>query len=57
MKCADCPYYWADVNEQSGEQIGHSYCHYQYDDGYAPCEVEDEGNFGECYKDDGEDGE
>lgn len=35
IKCIDCPYYWWD---ELGEP---SYCHYQYDDGYAPCEIED----------------
>lgn len=41
MKCKDCPYYWADVDDK-GHPIGGEYCHYEYDDGYAPCEVEDE---------------
>lgn len=33
LKCKDCPYFWAD------EDGGTARCHYQYDDGYAPCEV------------------
>ena len=37
MKCADCPYCWKD----EGDKYPH--CHYGYDDGYAPCEVEDSG--------------
>lgn len=35
MKCKDCPYYWQDNDEE------HMYCHYHYDDGYAPCEVDE----------------
>jgi len=41
MKCKDCAYCWADCNEK-GDPIGHPYCHYQYDDGCAPCEIDDE---------------
>lgn len=33
MKCIDCGYYFADGE---GEQ---PCCHYQWNDGYAPCEV------------------
>lgn len=40
MKCIDCPYYWADCDD-NGTPIGNPYCHYQHDDGYAPCEVDD----------------
>lgn len=40
MKCNDCCYFWADCNDK-GEPIGKPYCHYQYNDGYAPCEIED----------------
>jgi hypothetical protein len=35
MKCADCPYYWI----EEGDDLSH--CHYRWNDGYAPCEVED----------------
>ena len=35
IKCANCSYYWADFDDEI------PYCHYQYDDGYAPCEIED----------------
>ena len=38
LKCKDCPYYWAD-NDPTVADL--PYCHYQYDDGYAPCEIED----------------
>lgn len=41
MKCADCPYFWADTDEE-GRPIDRPYCHYQWNDGYAPCEIEDE---------------
>lgn len=35
MKCTDCPYYWKEENEEFAD------CHYRWNDGYAPCEVED----------------
>ena len=35
MKCADCPYYWKEENEDYPD------CHYRWNDGYAPCEVEE----------------
>lgn len=35
MKCVDCPYHWKD----DGDKFAH--CHYAYDDGYAPCEVDE----------------
>ena len=35
IKCKDCPYFWADGD---GENF---YCHYQYNDGFAPCEADD----------------
>lgn len=35
MKCVDCPYYWKEENEK------YPNCHYKWDDGYAPCEVEE----------------
>ena len=36
MKCAECPYYWAEENEK------YPSCKYPYNDGYAPCEIEDQ---------------
>lgn len=39
IKCADCPYYWADEWDKSIADL--PYCHYQYNDGCAPCEIED----------------
>ena len=36
MKCIDCPYYWVDDDNTIGT------CHYQYEDNYAPCEVNDD---------------
>lgn len=41
MKCTDCAYYWSDCDD-NGEPIDNPYCHYQYNDGYAPCEVDDD---------------
>ena len=35
MKCKDCAYYWKDEGEKFPT------CKYRYDDGYAPCEVEE----------------
>lgn len=35
MKCMDCPYFWMDEDEDR------AYCHYHWEDGYAPCEVDD----------------
>lgn len=40
MKCIDCPYYWAETGKY-GEPIELPHCHYQYEDGYAPCELEE----------------
>ena len=40
MKCVDCLYFYADCDEQ-GYPCGSPYCRYDYDDGYAPCEVDD----------------
>lgn len=34
MKCIDCPYYYAKNDEKET-------CHYPWDDGYAPCEVDE----------------
>lgn len=33
MKCVDCPYYWKDENNDF------PCCNYRWNDGYAPCEV------------------
>lgn len=41
MKCKDCPYYWADCDDK-GNPIENPHCHYQWNDGYAPCEVDDD---------------
>lgn len=48
MKCTDCPYYFADIEEYIGEdgqphlrEAGREYCHYQYNDNDAPCEREE----------------
>lgn len=40
MKCPDCPYWYADVDTKDGVPVSDPYCHYSYDDGYAPCEEE-----------------
>ena len=40
IKCTDCPYFWSDL-DKDGKPITRPHCHYQYNDGYAPCEVED----------------
>ena len=40
MKCSDCSYWYADVDENDGTPVTCDYCHYDYDDGYAPCEEE-----------------
>lgn len=45
MKCIDCGYYYPNV-DKDGEPISFQNCHYIWDDGYAPCEV-DETNYTE----------
>ena len=45
MKCKDCPYCWADQDERFPS------CKYPYNDGYAPCEVEDQEKETEDYDD------
>ena len=35
MKCIDCPYHWKDENDDF------PCCHYGWNDGYAPCEVDE----------------
>jgi hypothetical protein len=34
-KCDSCPYYWEEADEDSPR------CHYEWDDRYAPCEIDD----------------
>lgn len=41
LKCVDCLYFYADYDER-GYAHGLPYCHYNYDDGCAPCEIDDE---------------
>lgn len=40
MICHNCSYWYADVDEKDGVPVSDPYCHYPYDDGYAPCEQE-----------------
>ena len=40
MKCKDCAYYWAECDDR-GNSVDRPYCHYQWNDGYAPCEIDD----------------
>lgn len=40
MKCTECAYYWAECDDR-GNPIERPCCHYQWNDGYAPCEVDD----------------
>lgn len=40
MKCKDCPYFWADENPYADTDCAPT-CHYMYNDGYAPCEVDE----------------
>lgn len=35
VKCVDCPYHWREEGEE------YPVCHYGWNDGYAPCEVDD----------------
>lgn len=35
MQCIHCPYYWNDSKEEI------PCCHYRWNDGYAPCEVDE----------------
>lgn len=39
MCCKDCPYYWQEKDEK------YPSCKYAYNDGYAPCEIEEEGGY------------
>lgn len=42
MKCTDnCGYYYCDTDEY-GNALGFPYCHYPYDDDYAPCSYDDD---------------
>ena len=36
MKCKDCAYCW------KAEEDDYARCHYDYDDGCAPCEIEED---------------
>ena len=36
MDCRDCPYYWSD---DDNDLINFEHCHYQWNDGCAPCEI------------------
>lgn len=40
MKCTDCSYFYPDRNDK-GYEISEPHCQYPYDDGYAPCEIEE----------------
>ena len=35
IACGICPYYYKDEDEKFPR------CHYEWDDGYAPCEIDD----------------
>lgn len=35
MKCSECPWCWAEENEE------YPSCKYHYNDGYAPCEIDE----------------
>lgn len=46
--CKECPYYWDDLEYEClkdgiewDEKYARPTCHYQWNDGYAPCEVFD----------------
>ena len=41
MKCKDCPYFFSDTDDH-GKPIAREYCHYRWNDGYAPCEIDDQ---------------
>jgi hypothetical protein len=45
MKCVECGYWWADEGEE------YPSCKYPYNDGYAPCEIEDQEKETEDYDD------
>lgn len=40
VPCKDCPYYYPEYDSE-GNAIDLPHCQYPYDDGYAPCEVDD----------------
>lgn len=40
MKCKNCCYWWAEV-DMDGKPISQEFCHYSWDDGYAPCEIDE----------------
>ena len=35
MKCSECPWCWAEKDEE------YPSCKYHYNDGYAPCEIDE----------------
>lgn len=41
MKCKDCPYWYSNFGPD-GTPTDEPSCKYPYDDGYAPCEVDDQ---------------
>lgn len=41
MKCKDCAYWYADVDEKTGKPVSHPRCQYPYDDDYAPCSYDE----------------
>ena len=45
MKCIDCPYHWQNEDEK------YPSCKYPCNDGYAPCEIEDNEKESEDYYD------
>lgn len=47
MRCADCPYFWAECDDR-GIPIDYPHCQYQWDDGYAPCEVNEDYETEDC---------
>ena len=40
MKCKDCLYFYANTDDR-GNPIENPHCQYYYNDGYAPCEIDD----------------
>lgn len=43
MKCKDCPYYFSNTDNE-GRPTESPRCQYRWDDGYAPCEIDDAEN-------------
>lgn len=40
MKCKDCAYYYAEIGPD-GQPLTLNFCHYRWNDGYAPCEIDE----------------